>query len=71
MASSRKRRLDSPKFTNQVQHFLYKVFAMGQRYAQFSLEERCTLSRLKQAGKTVRQIAAAMDRAPSTISPRT
>ena len=41
---------------------------MGQRYAQFSLEERCTLSRLKQAGKTVRQIAAAMDRAPSTIA---
>ena len=41
---------------------------MGQRYAQFSLEERCTLSRLKQAGKTVRQIAAVMDRAPSTIA---
>ena len=41
---------------------------MGRRYEQFSLEERCTLSRLKQAGKTVRQIAAAMDRAPSTIA---
>lgn len=40
---------------------------MGRRYEQFSLEERCTLSRLKQAGKTIRQIAAAMDRAPSTI----
>src|SRR5438046_8278474 len=41
---------------------------MGRRYEQFSLEERCTLCRLKQAGKTVRQIAAIMDRAPSTIT---
>jgi len=41
---------------------------MGRCYEQFSLEERCTLSRLSQAGKTVRQIAAAMDRAPSTIA---
>ena len=41
---------------------------MGQRYEQFSLEERCTLSRHSQAGKTIRQIAAAMDRAPSTIA---
>jgi transposase, IS30 family len=41
---------------------------MGRRYEQFSLEERCTLSRLSQAGKTIRQIATAMDRAPSTIA---
>jgi len=41
---------------------------MGRHYEQFSLEERCTVSRLKQAGKTVRQIAAAMDRAPSSIA---
>lgn len=41
---------------------------MGRYYEQLSLEERCTLSRLKQAGKTVRQIAAIMDRAPSTIA---
>ena len=41
---------------------------MGRLYEQFSLEERCTLARLKQTGKTVRQIAAAMDRAPSTIA---
>jgi len=40
---------------------------MGQEYKQLSLEERCTLSRLSQAGKTIRQIAAALDRAPSTI----
>ena len=41
---------------------------MGKKYQQFSLEERCTLSRLSQAGTTKRQIAAAMDRAPSTIT---
>ena len=41
---------------------------MGQNYEQLSLEERCTLSRLSQAGKTIRQIAAIMDRAPSTIT---
>ena len=40
---------------------------MGQQYEQLSLEERCTLSRLSHGGKTIRQIAAAMDRAPSTI----
>src|SRR5215207_9357527 len=40
---------------------------MGQNYEQLSLEERCTLSRLSHAGKTIRQIAATMDRAPSTI----
>jgi IS30 family transposase len=41
---------------------------MGQCYGHFSLEERCTVSRLSQAGKTIRQIAAIMDRAPSTIA---
>jgi len=41
---------------------------MGQNYEQLSLEERCTLSRLRQAGKAIRQIAATMDRAPSTIT---
>src|SRR5215470_15317773 len=41
---------------------------MGKCYGHLSLEERCTLSRLSQAGKTIRQIAAIMDRAPSTIA---
>lgn len=41
---------------------------MERRYEQFSLEERCTVSRLSQAGKTIRQIAAAMDRAPSSVA---
>ena len=40
---------------------------MGQGYEQVSLEERCTLRRLSEAGKTIRQIAAIMDRAPSTV----
>src|SRR6266498_5639070 len=41
---------------------------MGQKYEQLSLEQRCTIARYSQAGKTIRQIAAAMDRAPSTIA---
>jgi len=41
---------------------------MGQKYKQFSLEERCTLARLSQAGQKIRQIAAIMDRSPSTIT---
>ena len=40
---------------------------MGQNYGQLSLEQRCTIARHRQAGKTIRQMAAAMDRAPSTI----
>jgi IS30 family transposase len=41
---------------------------MGRRYEQLSLKERCKISGLSQAGKTIREIAAAMDRAPSTIA---
>ena len=41
---------------------------MGQKYEQLSLEQRCTITRYRQAGKTIRQIAAVMDRAPSTIA---
>ena len=41
---------------------------MGRCYEQLSLEQRCTIARDRQAGKTIRQIAAAMDRAPSTIA---
>jgi IS30 family transposase len=41
---------------------------MGQKYAQLSLEERCNVARLSEVGKTIRQIAAAMDRQPSTIA---
>src|SRR2546429_9406088 len=41
---------------------------MGQKYEQLSLEQRCTIARYSQARKTIRKIAAAMDRAPSTIA---
>jgi IS30 family transposase len=38
------------------------------RYCQLSLEERCSIARLREAGQSVRQIAAALDRQPSTIA---
>ncbi len=38
------------------------------RYTQLSLEERCTIARLREAGQSCRQIAATMDRQPSTIA---
>jgi transposase, IS30 family len=41
---------------------------MGGGYEQLSLEDRCEISGLQAAGVSVRQIAAALDRAPSTIS---
>ena len=41
---------------------------MGRRYEQLSLEERCELAELHRAGRSIRQIAAALDRSPSSIS---
>jgi IS30 family transposase len=41
---------------------------MGRKYEQLSLEDRCEIARLQTEGQSVRQIAAALDRAPSTIS---
>ena len=41
---------------------------MGTRYRQLTLEERGELARLQAAGCSYRQIAAALDRAPSTIA---
>ena len=38
------------------------------RYEQLSLEDRCEIARLCAEGRSVRQIAAALDRAPSTIT---
>ena len=37
-------------------------------YCQLSIEERCSISRLREAGQSIRQIAAALDRQPSTVS---
>jgi IS30 family transposase len=41
---------------------------MGQSYRQFSREERCELARLHATGASIRQIAATLDRAPSSVS---
>ena len=37
-------------------------------YKQLSLEERCSIARLHEAGQSIRQIAATLDRQPSTVS---
>ena len=41
---------------------------MGTRYGQLTLEERCQLAHLQAAGHSIRQIAATLDRAPSTVA---
>src|ERR1700674_4274521 len=41
---------------------------MGTSYDQLGLEERCRIAELHRAGRSIRQIAAALDRQPSTIS---
>jgi IS30 family transposase len=41
---------------------------MGEDYGHLTLEERCTIARLHEDGQSIRQIAAALDRSPSSIS---
>ena len=41
---------------------------MGRSYEQLSLDDRCEIARLSANSSSVRQIAAALDRSPSTIS---
>ena len=41
---------------------------MGTHYQQLTIEERCEISRLQAAGHSIRQVAASLDRAPSTIA---
>ena len=41
---------------------------MERTYEQLSLEDRCEIARLSANGSSLRQIAAALDRSPSTIS---
>lgn len=41
---------------------------MGRCFRQFSLEDRCEIARRRQAGESLRQIAAALDCAPSSVS---
>lgn len=41
---------------------------MGRTYEQLSLEDRCEIARLQATGHSIRQIAANLDRSPSTIT---
>lgn len=41
---------------------------MGRSFSQFSLECRCEIARRREAGESIRQIAAALDRAPSSVA---
>jgi transposase, IS30 family len=42
---------------------------MGARkYRHFSIEERCEIARRSKAGQSIRQIAAALDRSPSSVA---
>jgi transposase, IS30 family len=41
---------------------------MAQQYDRLTLEDRCAIARLHEDGQSLRQIAAALDRSPSTIS---
>jgi transposase, IS30 family len=41
---------------------------MGRKYEQLSIEERCEIARLHKAGHSIRQIAAGLDRAPSSLA---
>ena len=40
---------------------------MGSSYEQLTFDERCEIAELCRAGRSIRQIAAAVDRSPSTI----
>ena len=41
---------------------------MGKHYRHVSIEERCEMARVRAQGQTVRQIAAGLDRSPSTVA---
>ena len=41
---------------------------MGIRYKHVTIEERCEMARLHSTGHSVRQIAASLDRSPSTVA---
>ncbi|MGH9593350.1 MAG: IS30 family transposase [Bryobacteraceae bacterium] len=41
---------------------------MGQSYRHFSLEDRCEIARRRAGGESIRQVAAALDRSPSSVS---
>ncbi len=41
---------------------------MGKHYRHVTIEERCEIARLRSEGHSVRQIAAGLDRSPSTVA---
>ncbi len=41
---------------------------MGRRYTQLTIDERREIACLRAAGRSIRQIAATLDRQPSTIA---
>ena len=41
---------------------------MGKHYRHVTIEERCEIARLRSEGRSVRQIAAGLDRSPSTVA---
>ena len=41
---------------------------MGRGYRHFNIEERCEIARRRAAGQSIRQVAAALDRSPSSVS---
>jgi len=41
---------------------------MGRRYGQLGIEERCEIARRRGAGQSIRQIAASLDRAASSVA---
>ena len=41
---------------------------MGQKYEQLSVEDRCKIAGLSATSQSIRQIAAALDRSPSTVA---
>ena len=54
----------APEFTNEVQHFRLEVLRWGGVTSSFPWK----IARLSANGSSVRQITAALDRSPSTIS---
>ena len=41
---------------------------MGRQYGQLGIQERCEIARRRSAGQSIRQIAAGLDRAPSSVA---
>ena len=41
---------------------------MGKKYNQITDEERCEIAQLRASGLSIRQVAAALDRSPSTVA---